>query len=57
LENFIRRGGVLTVDAKNIEVELEPAALDVVIEMAGYTTELERVGWLGDRNINFRIQR
>jgi hypothetical protein len=29
----------------------------VVIEMAGYTGELEKIDWLGGRNIEFRIRR
>jgi hypothetical protein len=57
LENFIRRTGTLYMDASRIVVELEPAPLDVLIEMAGYTGELEKVDWLGGRNVKFRMRR
>lgn len=57
LDRMIRRGGTLTVDASAIEVELESAPLDVVIEMAGYTRALERLPWLGDRSVSYRIRR
>ena len=57
LENFIRRRGYISVNANRIEVEMAPAPLDVVIEMAGYTAELEKVDWLGGRNVAYRIRR
>ena len=57
LDNLIHRSGTLFFDANTILVELEPAPLDVVIEMAGYTGELEKVDWLGGRNVKFRIRR
>ena len=57
LENFIHRSGTLTVDAKRVLVEMDPKPLDVVIEMAGYTSDLERVDWLGGRNLIVRIRR
>lgn len=57
LENFIRRDGTLYLDTSSLVVEMEPAPLDVVIEMAGYTTELGKLDWLGGRNLKFRIRR
>lgn len=57
LENFIHREGTLFVDSNSLVVEMEPASLDVVMEMAGYTGELEKVDWLGSRRVQFRIRR
>jgi hypothetical protein len=56
LENFIRRTGLLYADDNAILVEMEPRPLDVVIEMAGYTAELERQAWFGKRRVRFRIR-
>jgi hypothetical protein len=36
-------------------VEIERRPLDIVIEMAGYTADLERVAWLGGRSVRFRV--
>jgi hypothetical protein len=55
LENFIRRTGRLYTDDEGILVEMEPRPLDIVIEMAGYTAELERNAWFGKRRVQFRI--
>ena len=57
LENFIRRGGRVSVDANRIDIEMAPAPMDVIIEMAGYTSELEKIDWLGGRNVTYRIRR
>jgi hypothetical protein len=57
LEHFIRRRGTLTLEGNDLLVELDPKPFDVVIEMAGYLGALERVDWLGGRNIRFRIGR
>jgi hypothetical protein len=54
LTNFIRRPGRVYTDANSILVEMEPRPLDVVIHMAGYTAELERVPWLGHRRVRFQ---
>jgi hypothetical protein len=56
LENFIRRTGLLYADDNAILVEMEPRPLDVVIEMAGYTAEIERQAWFGKRRVRFRIR-
>ncbi len=56
LANFIRRPGRVTMDANSILVELEPGPLDVVIDMAGYTAELENVSWLGQRRVRFQLR-
>jgi hypothetical protein len=55
LGTFIRRPGWITVNAQRIEVELQHRPLDIVLDMAGYTAELERVPWLGERGLRFHI--
>jgi hypothetical protein len=55
LANFIRRPGRVYVDGNGILVEMESRPLDVVIHMAGYTTELERAPWLGQRRVRFQL--
>jgi hypothetical protein len=57
LDNLIRRAGTRTVDANSLLVELAPAPLDVVLEIAGYTAELDKLPWLGQRRVKFRIRR
>jgi hypothetical protein len=54
LENAIRRPGRVVRRGDEIEVRLNPAPLDVVLEMSGYLAELEVVPWLG-RRVTFRI--
>lgn len=56
LENFIRRTGRLFKQVDAIVVGMEPRPLDVILEMAGYTQELENVPWLEPRTIRFRIR-
>jgi len=34
---------------------MDSRPLDVVIHMAGYTTELERAPWLGQRRVRFQL--
>lgn len=57
LDSLIRRAGILQVSEDCIEVEMDPAPLDVVIEMAAYLNDLERLDWLGGRTIKYRIRR
>jgi hypothetical protein len=55
LNQVIRRGGVLRVDSREIAVSLRPAALDVVLQMAGYIQPIPAIPWLGDRRVTFSI--
>jgi hypothetical protein len=55
LDNFIRRTGRLYVDKELLFVELERRPLDVVLEMAGYLADLERVPWLPGKRIKFSL--
>jgi hypothetical protein len=57
LDSLIRRAGMLTVSEDCIDVQMDPAPLDVVIEMAAYLNDLERLDWLGGRTIKYRIRR
>ena len=56
LQHFVRRPGRVTVDVDELLIELEPRPLDMVIEMAGYTSELEQVPWLGGRRVRFTMR-
>jgi hypothetical protein len=56
LRNFIHRAGRVQVSPGVISVAMEPRPLDVVLEMAGYLADLERVPWLGDRSLRFEIR-
>jgi hypothetical protein len=55
LDNFIHRRGRVSLDDDMLWVEIERRPLDIVIEMAGYTADLERVAWLGGRSVRFRV--
>lgn len=56
LDNFIRRDGKLSKGREELLVELERAPLDIVIEMASYLDELERVPWLENRRVEFLLR-
>lgn len=56
LENFIRRKGKLYEGQEGLLIELESAPLDIVIEMAGYFDELERVPWLEHGRVQFLLR-
>jgi hypothetical protein len=57
LDNFIRRSGrVLLLDDGELLVELEPRPLDPVLELAGYTDELDLRGLLGRERLRFRME-
>lgn len=56
LENFVRRRGAVYVDRNGLLVELERCALDIVLEMAGYVAELERVPWFDSGRVRFRLR-
>ena len=55
LNQVIRRGGLLRVDSREIAVSLRPAALDVVLQMAGYLQPIPAIPWLADRRVTFAI--
>jgi hypothetical protein len=56
LSNFVRRGGRLRASGNVLTVELERGPLDIVVEMAGYLAELERVPWLGGGSVRFGLR-
>jgi hypothetical protein len=55
LRNFIRRRGRLIVGPSEVAVRMAPLPLDLVIEMSGYMAKMERVPWLGERDLSFKI--
>jgi len=57
LRRCVRRAGLVEASDEEIFVHLEPAPLDVVLEMAGYLATIERVAWLGDRSVRFSLLR
>ena len=56
LDQFIRRPGSIWVTSTEIVVTLDRRPLDIVLEMAGYLGKIERVSWLGDRRVRFRLR-
>jgi hypothetical protein len=56
LANFVRRSGRIFHDTDGLLVELEPLPLDVVLELAGYTAELEQSFWAGHGHVRFRLR-
>lgn len=57
LDKLIRREGQLCIDVDTLAVVLDPAPLDVVIEMAGYCKDLERLDFIAARTTTFSIRR
>jgi hypothetical protein len=57
LQNLIHRQGRVGVNGKTLWVELDPAPLDVVMEMAGFLGELAPIDWLGGRGVIYSIRR
>ncbi len=57
LQNLIRRRGRVGISSQQLQVELEPAPLDVVLEMAGYLGELAPMDWLDGRGVSYSIRR
>lgn len=55
LKNLIRRPGTIRVSGQEILVRLQPGAIDIVLEMAGYLRKMESVSWLHGRNVLFQI--
>ncbi|MBN8636216.1 MAG: hypothetical protein J0M07_12890 [Anaerolineae bacterium] len=55
LDNFIRRVGRMIITEDDLTIELDARPLDVVLELAGYLGDLDRVTWLGNRRVHYRI--
>jgi hypothetical protein len=55
LDSFVRRSGAVVVDADGLTVDLEPRPHDVVMEIAGYTAELDAGVSLGRGRIRFAV--
>jgi hypothetical protein len=56
LDKFIRRPGTIWVTSTEIVVTLDRRPLDIVLEMAGYLGEIDRVPWLGNRRVRFQLR-
>lgn len=56
LDNCVRRAGRVGISETKIAVQLAPAPLDVVVQMAGYFAPIERVAWLADRTVTFTVR-
>jgi hypothetical protein len=52
LDSFIRRRGRIFSRLDAVIVEVESRPLDIVLEMAGYTSDLQSVTWLGHRRVH-----
>jgi hypothetical protein len=57
LRNCIHRPGRVHMTREAVHVELDPAALDVVLEMAGYFRPLPDLGWFGGRALRLEVRR
>jgi hypothetical protein len=56
IDSFLRRPGRIYAEKDFLLVELERRSLDVVLEMAGYFADLERVPWLPGKRIKFSLK-
>jgi hypothetical protein len=56
LDNFIRRRGSVYSAGETLVVEMQPCPLDIVLEMAGYTADLEHVPWLRSRRVRLQTR-
>ena len=56
LDQFIRRPGSIWITSTEIVVTLDRRPLDIVLEMAGYLGEIDRVPWLGNRRVRFQLR-
>jgi hypothetical protein len=51
------RGGAVRRSATRVDVTLDPAPLDVVLQMAGYLRPIEALPWCGDLAVSFVVRR
>jgi hypothetical protein len=57
LAQCLRRGGAVRRSSAAIDVTLDPAPLDVVLQMAGYLRPIAALPWCGGRAVTFSIRR
>ncbi len=55
MRNFVDRPGRLVITPDEVQVELEPRPLDIVLEMAGYLEPLTRMSWLDGKTVVFHV--
>jgi len=56
LKQFVDRRGGISARPDRLLIELAPMPLDIVLQMSGYTAEIQRVPWLGGRSMQFLIR-
>jgi hypothetical protein len=54
--NCLQRSGRVRISPGAIAVELDPAPLDVVLEMAGYFGPITAIPWLDGRTVTFTVR-
>jgi hypothetical protein len=57
LSQCLRRGGAVRVSDSHIAVTLDPAPLDVVLQMAGYLQPIAALPWRDGRAASFTVRR
>ncbi len=57
LERCLRRAGAVRVSDSHIAVTLDPAPLDVVLQMAGYLQPIAALPWRHGRAVSFTVRR
>ena len=53
----LARGGAVRRTATRLDVTLDPAPLDVVLQMAGYLRPIASLPWCGNRAVSFVVRR
>lgn len=56
LKNFIHRPGRILQQRDGFQIELSALPLDMVLQISGYTSTIERLPWLDGRSLHFLIQ-
>ncbi len=56
IENFVSRRGRIAVQPDGLVVELERRPLDIIVEMAGYLSDLDHVPWLPGGCVKFLLE-
>jgi hypothetical protein len=56
LGQFVHRAGHIALRPDALLVELEALPLDSVLQMSGYTADIERVPWLEGQRLRFLIR-
>lgn len=57
IDNCLRRAARARISDVDIAIELDPAPLDAVLEMAGCFDRIDAVPWLGGLSVTFTVRR